>query len=518
MEVKFGDVFKRPLTRAELEQLRKGDLVELVDLFQIRVNLLAQLLHGITNLAELLSEMTLSASKRLSGLLDLIFGGSLKSTAGKRNKRKKTTKKAPVSGKQLPSERYPNLPITERKIECPHPPHCTCGSEMVDSGMRETSERLEVQPKRHYIVRDMRVTYTCGAGCHTGIETAPGPRYIIPGSCYGDSFVKDVVLSKLCDLVPITRYVAIAKRQGVEGIPANSLHEFSRHLVIVLSPNYKRHLDGIKQSPESMLADETRHMMLEGSEKKNWYLWSFNGPTGVVYRIEDTRAGDVAADFLKECSCMALMTDAYRGYGKALRIVNEMREKSGLPAILQALCNAHARNNFQASAIKDTRVARRITWIYRIIFARYRDYMRLEDKDFYEVKALLERCFALIKSIAIKEMPLLSQKSALYDALDYYLTYYDGLTLFLTDRKIPMHNNRSEGTLRNWVVGRKIWFGTHSIETAQNLAKIMSLVESCKLLGTNPREYVDDAVDRFHKGMPALSPYEYFKFKSADSS
>lgn len=517
MDIKFGEVFKRPLTRAELEQLGKTDLVELVTIFQVRENLFTQALQGVAGIAERLAEMTVGASKRLSRLLDLMFRGSLKSTSAKRKKKKKDVKKPPESGKQLPSERYPQIPITKREIKSPHPPQCGCGQEMVDSGLRETTERLEVQPKQFYIVRDERVTYTCKS-CDAGIATAPAQPQIIQGSCYGDSFVKDVVLSKLCDLVPITRYVAIAERQGVAGIPANSLHDFSRHLGIFLDPSYKRLLRGIKQSPDPMLADETRHMMLEGSEKKSWYLWSFNGPSGVCLRIEDSRAGDVAADFLKGCECIALMSDAYRGYGKALRIVNEMREKAGCPAILQAFCNAHARNNFQANAIKNARISRRIVWIYRIIFVRYRDYKIHEGEEFEKVKALLERCFLTIKQIAEREMPNLSEKSALYDALEYFLTYYKGLTLFLSDRSIPMHNNRSEGTLRNSVIGRKTWLGTHSIESAKNIAKIMSLIESCKLLGTNPREYVDDAVERVHKGQPALSPYEYWKMQTADSS
>jgi hypothetical protein len=262
--------------------------------------------------------------------------------------------------------------------------------------------------------------------------------------------------------------------------------------------------------------------MLEGSEKKNWFLWSFNSSRGVVFRIESTRAGTVAANFLKDCACRALVTDAYRGYAKAPALVNEMRKDKALsfvrPPILQAYCNAHARNNFQASAIKDTRIARRIRWIYAIIFVLYRDFLILEGEEFEAVKAQLERAFLLIKRIAKKEIPALSKHSALRVALEYFITYYDGLTLFLSDRSVPMHNNQSEGTLRNPVVGRKTWYGTHSIDTARHLAQIMSLVESCKLLKINPRQYVDDAVNRFHKGLAALSPYEYRDTLAANSS
>ena len=360
-------------------------------------------------------------------------------------------------------------------------------------------------------------TYTCKV-CHTGIVTVPGNPQIIPGSCYGDSFVEDVVLSKLCDLIPIGRYTAIAERQGVEGIPPNSLHDFNRHLAIVLDPVYKRHVAEIKKFTGALQADETHHNMMEGSEKTRWYLWSFNTDRGVIYQAEDTRAGDIAYEFLKDCACHTLVTDAYRGYAKALRILNDTRSKSDLPAMRQAYCNAHARNNFKAGALKKSRTAKYIVWIYSTIFVRYRDFVVLHGQDFEEARAFLERAFLLIKKIAEQEKANLSTRSALYLALDYFLTYYDGLTLFLNDRTIPMHNNRSERTLRNPVIGRKIWYGTHSVESARNQAKIMSLIESCKLLGVNPRKFVNDAVERFHTGKPALSPYEYWKAQATNSS
>lgn len=513
----FSDVFKRPLSKAELNLLGKRELVELLTIFQTRENLLLQLILNVAGLAGHLAEFSIAASTRLSRMLDLIFGGSLKSKNRKKKPPKKAAKKKPESGKKLPSERYPNLPIVEVEIRSEHPPICDCGHHMCESKMRTTTERLEVQPKVYYISRENQVIYTCES-CKNGIATAPAKPHIVPGSPYGDSFVLDVTLSKLCDLIPINRWVSIAARQGVEGIPPNSLHDFFRHLAISLDPSYKRHVAEIKNFPGAMLADETRHNMMEGSEKKSWYLWSFNTERGVVFQVEDTRAGDVASNFLKTCMCHTLVTDAYRGYAKALAIVNESRKDRNLPLMKKAYCNAHARNNFMASAIKDTRVAKNIIWIYRIIFVLYRSYVDLQGQEFEQVHAKLSRAFLLIKRIAEKEKANLSTKSALYQALDYYLTYYDGLTLFLTDRTIPMSNNRSERTLRNPVIGRKVWYGTHAVESARDQAKVLSLIESCKMLGVNPRKFTQDAVDRLHAGKVALSPYEYWRAQSNNSS
>lgn len=143
----FSDVFKRPLSKAELNLLGKRELVELLTIFQTRENLLLQVILNVAGLAGHLAEFSIAASTRLSRMLDLIFGGSLKSKNRKKKPPKKAAKKKPESGKKLPSERYPNLPIVEVEIRSENPPICDCGHHMCESKMRTTTERLEVQPK-----------------------------------------------------------------------------------------------------------------------------------------------------------------------------------------------------------------------------------------------------------------------------------------------------------------------------------------------------------------------------------
>jgi len=275
-----------------------------------------------------------------------------------------------------------------------------------------------------------------------GIATAPAEPQIIPGSCYGDSFVQDVVLSKICDLIPISRYTAMAERQGFEGFPTNSFYEFPRHLAIFLNPSLTRLTNETKQE-QILQADETRHRMLEGAERKNWYLWSFNSPKGVVYRVEDTRASEIASEFLKDCACRVLISDAYRGYAKALAIVNKMRSEGSADHVLiaTAYCNAHARNNFATKSIVNTRQAKRMLWVYKIAFAHYPAYRDTDGDKLVKAKATIERAFEIMKRIAVREMPKLSNKSTLYDALNYFDKYYSELTLFRKSSSNPALNN-----------------------------------------------------------------------------
>ena len=69
-------------------------------------------------------------------------------------------------------------------------------------------------------------------------------------------------------------------------------------------------------------ADETPHKMLEGHEKKSWYLWGFSTLRTCFLECHDTRSGDVASDVLINSKCQFLLTDVYSGYGKAVRLAN----------------------------------------------------------------------------------------------------------------------------------------------------------------------------------------------------
>ena len=55
-----------------------------------------------------------------------------------------------------------------------------------------------------------------------------------------------------------------------------------------------------------------------------------------------------------------------------------------------------------------------------------------------------------------------SAKSSLVTAINYFLKNYTEFTIFLYYPFLPIDNNHQERLLRNPVIGRKTWFGTHS--------------------------------------------------------
>ena len=102
-----------------------------------------------------------------------------------------------------------------------------------------------------------------------------------------------------------------------------------------------------------------------------------------------------------------------------------------------------------------------------------------------------------------------SEHSSLAKGIKYFLKNFIGLTRCLKNPDIPLDNNAQERRLRSPVVGRKTWYGTHSKKGAKTAAKLFTIVEGCKLVGVNPREYFPYVVECIHLGQEPPTPYKY---------
>ena len=407
---------------------------------------------------------------------------------------------------QLPSKRYPEAPVIEKELDFDSPPCCpNCGEEMKDSGLHECSETLTVVPKKYIINRLLRKVYNCG-GCHSGMKTAPLPPRIVPGSSYSDEMVLDVALSKYCDLIPIERYAMMAWRNGLEGLPANSLIGLTHHLANFLEGIYIKLKVEVQES-EVIHADETPHRMLEGGEegKKQWYLWGFSSSISCFFEIRNTRSGSVASGFLKTSSCRYLVSDVFSGYGKAVSEVNVDREERGIALLKSAYCNAHARRKFKEAECNYQEETKTFIHSYQEIYRLKKEEKILLRGDRSNMKYYFEE----MRRECVRLDGSCSPHSALGKAIGYFTKNYSGLTVCLESMSIPLDNNQEERLLRSSVVGRKTWYGTHSKRGAKTSAVLFSIVEACKLNGVNPREYFRFIVEHLHQGKGPVTPHEY---------
>lgn len=452
-------------------------------------------------------QLCLIAKERLAELNSELFGSS--SEKYKKSPKKDEPKKPREKSIKKPSERYPNVPLRKVELTMEQAPNCSqCGVLAKDSGLRETSEQLTVIPKKFEIVETSRVIFGCPC-CHGSLQTTPSPARIMEGSTYSDEMMIDVALSKYCDLIPISRYVAMAARAGVKDIPPQSLIECTHYVA-----NYGINIyDAIKKElllDEILQADETTHRMLEGSDKKSWYLWGFSTKTAAYFECHDTRAGSVASEILKYSKCRILLTDKFSGYGTATVEANKYRALQGLHLIFNSYCNAHSRRYF----FKAKEGYSEALWYleeWSKVYKLNDDTTGKPLDEVLRIRAEMKPLYESMRERAVTEIIAFSEKSKFYRALNYFLENYNGLTLFLTEPKVPIDNNSQESLLRSPVVGRKTWYGTHSERGARTAAVMFTIVESCKMNQVNPREYLPAQIENIKRRLPVLTPSQYKK-------
>jgi hypothetical protein len=254
--------------------------------------------------------------------------------------------------------------------------------------------------------------------------------------------------------------------------------------------------------------------MLEGDDKKNWYLWGFSTPTTCYFKFHNTRSGDVAHEFLKDSKCEILLSDVFSGYARAVKLINKHRMENNKPLMRSAHCNADSRRKFVESSIHYKDQSNYFLEKYKEIYKNESELKDTPDEEKLKKRCSIKNIYEEMVMQGKKDLKMCSTKSSLAKAINYFLDNVTELTLFINDLYIGIDNNPQERNLRSPVIGRKTWFGTHSKQGANTAAVLFSLVESCKLNKINPRKYFDDLTRDLHSGGNGFTPFEYSKLKN----
>ena len=78
------------------------------------------------------------------------------------------------------------------------------------------------------------------------------------------------------------------------------------------------------------------------------------------------------------------------------------------------------------------------------------------------------------------------QKKVLQSLLDHW----SGLIVFVEHPEVPMDNNRAENSIRHPVTGRKNYYGSGSLWSAELAATLFSILQTLGLWGINPRHWL----------------------------
>lgn len=375
-------------------------------------------------------------------------------------------------------------PLTAADKQCP-----ACGGSDFIPLPPEASSTYEYLPGRFVRRRHHRHKAACRCGGH--IVTAAAPRKLIDGAMYGPSFAAYVVVAKCADSIPVYRLEKRMQRMGIP-VSRSTMNDLLHTAAEVLAPLVAR-LRARIPSLEIVLADETS-MRLQDRRKRGfvWVFHGFDAASGgelVFYEFTTTRSGSTAVDVLGD-STGALVCDGYTGYN--LVEDPERRARAG--------CTCHARRKvYEARATAPVEAEYVITEMRKLFRVEHEaralgivgtaDHHQLRQE---RSRPVLDKLFEWLIHTQRSILP----KSPMGTAIQYMLNQRSRLELFLSDPRIPLHNNSSENRLRVVALGRKNYLFFGHPRAGRNIAGLYSLVGSCIANEVEPTAYLTAALTR----------------------
>jgi hypothetical protein len=228
-------------------------------------------------------------------------------------------------------------------------------------------------------------------------------------------------------------------------------------------------------------------------------MWTYVGGGGgdPPYRFFEfslNRNHDHALKTLKNYKGI-LHSDKYGVYEKLAKI----------EGIIWCPCMAHVRRKFVEAEGGDPELRRRILRKIRHLFLLERVAWARSAEERLRIlqqieKPVLEQLTQMVKDRILAGGLLPNSNFA--KALHYYQGLAPYLPNYLSHPDASLDNNVAERGIRPLTIGRKNWLFVGSEDGGKASATILSLVQTCRNLGINPQEYIEDVLRRI-MGYPA---------------
>ncbi len=380
-----------------------------------------------------------------------------------------------------------------------------CGGELRLLG-EDVSAVLDYIAAKLKVVDTARLKKTCRL-CEKIVQP-PAPTRPIRRGMAGPNLLAHILVSKFDDHVPLYRQREIFARQGAE-IPRSTLIDWCGQAVATLRPLSERiKLEVMKT--DRLHADDTPIKVLDPRRKNGsargvkegriWVYvrddrpWAGGDPPGAAYWFSPDRKGEHPRNHLANFEGI-LQADAYAGFKELYK-----PDASGKARVREAACWAHLRRDFHdvwkatgSPIAKDA--LDRIGALYDI--EREINGRPAEERLAVRRKESLPRVEAF-RTWCEGQLARLSSKGELAKAMRYALNRWTSFTLFLEDGRVAIDNNAAERAIRPIAIGRKNDLFAGSDAGGEIVADAMTLIETAKLAGLNPQDYLADVLARIN--------------------
>ncbi|CAH2409277.1 transposase [Mesorhizobium escarrei] len=381
----------------------------------------------------------------------------------------------------------------------------------------DVSERLDVTPARFRVIVTRRPKYAYRN--RDGVFQAPAPAHIVESGIPTERLLAQIAVSKYADGLPLYRQEAIYARDKVE-LSRSLMAQWMGKVGFELQPLADYVLERIKQG-ERVFADETTLPTLApgtGKVRKAW-LWAYArddrpfgsaSPPMVAYRFEDGRGGDCVARHMAGFTGI-LQVDGYSAYTQLAKAKARSNE-----AVALAGCWAHLRRRFYELHISGS------SQIATQSVTTMAELWSIEEEVRGQVPAARaaarqDRSVAIVADLFKlweKELPRISGKSKLAEAIRYAASRRAVLERFLADGRVEIDSNIVERAIRPQTIVRKNALFAGSDGGGNTWATVATLLQTAKMNSVDPLAWLTQTLERIADRWPIsqidqLMPWNY---------
>lgn len=348
----------------------------------------------------------------------------------------------------------------------------------------ETAEILERRPASVVIVRVTRPKFVRRdreRNAETEVFTAAPPDLPIERGVAGPGMLADTIVRRWQDHLPVNRLESIYARDGIE-IGSSTLCSWHARLSALVQPLIDAMMADAFTSP--LLCVDATGVLVQAKEQcRRAHFWVVVAPQLHVMFRYSARHDSAAVDRILGGYEGYLVADAHTVYDHLFT--------DG--TMIEAGCWAHARRYYFKALGSDPERARRALAFIKALFEIERKIAnetrkRREAVRAQKSKPIVEAFFAWCDA----EAQLVLDDTPISKAIGYSRNQRVALTRFLSDGRLPMHNNSSELQLRREAVGRKNWLFVGHDDAAQVNCNFVSLLASCQMHRIEPWAYLRD--------------------------
>ncbi len=359
----------------------------------------------------------------------------------------------------------------------------------------DETEEVDVIERRFVVRKHVRKKYRCRCGC---VEMADMPARLIPGGRYSNDFAVEVAVDKYADHLPLERQVRGMERDGLV-VESQTLWDQLEALAEELEPAWTAlREDAIRQAVLGF--DETHwDVLTKGSaSKKSWTMWQLSTWRVVFFSIAADGNSAEGRSFLDGFKGIALGDAA---------VIHKSMVKDAEHRL--ALCVAHMRRKFVKAEASDPIRSRQLIEMVQELYAIEKQAPPGPEGDELRRKLRLEQSRPVMDRIKawLQDQRFLPG-SDFGKAVKYAAGNWAGLCVFLDEPAVPIDNNRTERGFRGPALGRHNFYGSKSRRGTEVAALFYSLIETAKLNGVNPKQYLKTALAAALAGERIPLPHE----------